>query len=260
MKYICSWSGGKDSTATIILAHLNNEPLDIILFSEVMYCNKRGISGENPRHIDFIKNKAKPLFESWGYEVHILHAEKDYLQCFNNIIEKPTKILTNKGKRTGFPLTGLCNVKRDCKERPIKEFLKNLNDKNIQYVGICSDEPKRLESLHKLNNRVSLLEKYGYTEDMARQLCEEYGLLSPCYELSKRGGCWFCPNAKFEEHKEVRRVNSSLWKEFISLEKENNLANYKWNLYRDSTLHEIDELIELDNAQTTIFDFIESEE
>jgi hypothetical protein len=236
---------------------LNNEPLDIILFSEVMYCNKRGISGENPRHIDFIKNKAKPLFESWGYEVHILHAEKDYLQCFNNIIEKPTKILANKGKRTGFPLTGLCNVKRDCKERPIKEFLKNLNDKNIQYVGICSDEPKRLESLHKLNNRVSLLEKYDYTEDMARQLCEEYGLLSPCYELSKRGGCWFCPNAKFEEHKELRRVNPSLWKEFISLEKENNLANYKWNLYRDMTLHEIDEQIKFAEAQITIFDFLD---
>lgn len=237
---------------------MNNEPLDIILFSEVMYDKKRGISGENPRHIDFIKNKAKPLFESWGYEVHILHAEKDYLQCFNNIIEKPTKILTNKGKKTGFPLTGLCNVKRDCKERPIKEFLKNLNDKNIQYVGICSDEPKRLESLHKLNNRVSLLEKYGYTEDMARQLCEEYGLLSPCYELSKRGGCWFCPNAKFEEHKEVRRVNPSLWKEFISLEKENNLANYKWNLYRDMTLHEIDEQIKFEDAQLTIFDFLDT--
>lgn len=257
MKYICSWSGGKDSTATIILAHLNNEPLDIILFSEVMYCNKRGISGENPRHIDFIKNKAKPLFESWGYEVHILHAEKDYLQCFNNIIEKPTKILANKGKRTGFPLTGLCNVKRDCKERPIKEFLKNINENNIQYVGICSDEPKRLESLHKLNNRVSLLEKYGYTEQMAYELCREYDLLSPCYELSKRGGCWFCPNAKLAEHRELRKTMPEIWNEFISLENSPNIANYKWNLYRDNTLHEINEQLGWEDAQMTIFDFLD---
>lgn len=36
MKYIASWSGGKDSTASIILAHEHNEPLDLIIFSEVM--------------------------------------------------------------------------------------------------------------------------------------------------------------------------------------------------------------------------------
>ena len=31
MKYIASWSGGKDSTASIILAHEHNEPLDLIM-------------------------------------------------------------------------------------------------------------------------------------------------------------------------------------------------------------------------------------
>ena len=66
MKYIASWSGGKDSTASIILAHEHNEPLDLIIFSEVMF--DKNISGELPEHIDFIKNKCIPLFESWGYE------------------------------------------------------------------------------------------------------------------------------------------------------------------------------------------------
>ena len=79
MKYIARWSGGKDSTASIILAHLNNEPLDTIIFAEVMYDKNRGISGENPNHIHFIKNVAKPLFESWGYEVLILHSDIDKL-------------------------------------------------------------------------------------------------------------------------------------------------------------------------------------
>lgn len=64
MKYLSCWSGGKDSTASIILAHEHGEPLDIILFSEVMFDRKRGISGENPEHIRFIKD-TKPLFESW---------------------------------------------------------------------------------------------------------------------------------------------------------------------------------------------------
>lgn len=60
MKYIASWSGGKDSTASIILAHEHNEPLDLIIFSEVMF--DENISGELPEHIDFIKNKANAIY------------------------------------------------------------------------------------------------------------------------------------------------------------------------------------------------------
>ena len=66
MKYIASFSGGKDSAATIILAHLHNEPLDEIIFSEVMF--DENTSGEYPAQIDFIKNTCAPLFEKWGYK------------------------------------------------------------------------------------------------------------------------------------------------------------------------------------------------
>lgn len=260
MKYICSWSGGKDSTASIILAHLNNEPLDIILFSEVMYDKEKNISGENPRHIDFIRNKAKPLFESWGYEVRILRAERDYLDCFNRIIKNPRKHSNHKGKKFGFALAGLCGVKRDCKEKPIKDFYKNIKESVTQYVGICIDEPKRLDSLHKSNNKVSLLEKYGYTEQMAKGLCEEYDLLSPCYELSKRGGCWFCPYAKLEEHREIQRLYPDVWASFVALENEQNVANNKWNIFGES-LKERNEKLNNEKRfykQMTIFDYLES--
>lgn len=73
-EYIASFSGGKDSAATIILAHENNEPLDLIIFAEVMF--DHDTSGELPEHIRFIENKCKPLFESWGYEVKVLRAKK----------------------------------------------------------------------------------------------------------------------------------------------------------------------------------------
>lgn len=82
MKYIASWSGGKDSTASIVLAHEHNEPLDLIIFSEVMF--DKTTSGELPEHIDFVKNKAIPIFESWGYETKILHSNKTYMDCFHH--------------------------------------------------------------------------------------------------------------------------------------------------------------------------------
>jgi len=232
--YICSWSGGEDSTASIILAHLNNEPLDIILFSEVMYDKTKEISGENPEHIDFIKNKAIPLFESWGYDVRILRAEKDYLDCFNRVINKPIKKMENKGKKYGFALAGMCSVKRDCKEKPIKDFYKTINEPVIQYVGICSDEKKRLESMHKNPNKISLLEKYGYTKKMNRELCEKYDLRSTGYKFSKRGGCWFCPYSKLEEMQQIRSIWPEAWNQFVSMEGQPDVANNRWSIHRES--------------------------
>ena len=104
MKYIASWSGGKDGTASIILAHENNEPLDLIIFSEVMF--DENISGELPEHIDFIKNKAIPVFESWGYETRILHSDKTYMDCFHH----RTVRWKNVGMKKGFVMSGHCDV------------------------------------------------------------------------------------------------------------------------------------------------------
>lgn len=258
MHYSVSWSGGKDSTASIILAHENNEPIDSIVFVEVMYDLKRNVSGENPEHIQFVTKIAKPLFESWGYPVYILRSDSDYLTFFNRIMKNPRKYMDRKGKKFGFPVYGACGIKRDLKHKPITNFYKNIKDELIQYVGICADEGKRLESLHKLQGRMSLLNKYGYTEEMAKQKCIEYGLLSPCYKYSKRGGCWFCPNAKLSEHREIKRLYPKIWEEFVSLEKEPNLANDKWNVF-GKTLHEIDEELYWSEQQMNIFDFIRKE-
>lgn len=242
LKYIASWSGGKDSTAGIILAHLHNEPLDTIVFAEVMYDKKRGISGENPEHIHFIKNVAKPVFESWGYEVLILHSDIDYLDSFHYVIRNPIKYPERRGMKRGFPFSGTCVIKRDCKIKPIKEYYRTLKDEYIEYTGIAVDEKPRLISLKKDKTKVSLLEKYGYTENDAFRLCEEYGLLSPTYELSHRGGCWFCPNAKLCEHADIRNKNRELWDEFCSLENTYNIVNTNWNVFGD-TLKEREEIL-----------------
>lgn len=255
MHYSLSWSGGKDSTASIILAHEHNEPIDEIVFCEVMFDLKNGISGENPRHIKFVKEVARPVFESWGYKVVILRADKDYLDYFNHIIERPRKHQNHKGMKYGFPGVGMCGIQRDLKAKPLDDYRKNIHDTLVQYVGICCDEEKRLETLRKQKNRVSLLEKYGYSGEMAKRKCIEYGLYSPTYELSKRGGCWFCPNAKFEEQKEIKMLLPDAWKQFVELESRTDVVYNRFNPFGLS-LQEIDEQIEWDSRQMTIFDFI----
>lgn len=221
-----------------------------------MYDRKRGISGENLRHIDFVKNIAKPIFENWGYEVVVLQAEKDYLDVFNGIIDNPRKHMEHRGLKYGFCISGLCSVKRECKMKPINEFLKSIREPVMQYVGICFDEPKRIESLHKQENRISLLEKYQYTEEQAMSLCKDFHLLSPSYGLTKRNGCWFCPNAKLSEHRELRKTNPRLWNEFCGLENEPGIANNKWNAFTGETLKHREEILYWEDQQMTIFDFI----
>lgn len=255
MHYSVCWSGGKDSMATIILAHENKETIDSIVFSEVMFDLKNNISGENPRHMKFIREKAIPLFESWGYAVEIVRADRDYLDFFHRVIEKPRIHREHKGMMFGFPVYGRCGVKRDLKIKPIEQYYRNIGQPVTRYVGIAVDEPKRLEALHKQKDQISLLEKYGYTEEMAKQKCMEYGLLSPCYELSKRGGCWFCPNAKLKEHEEIKKLYPEVWNRFLDLELEENIAHDKFNPFGKS-LHEIDEEIRWGEAQMNIFDFI----
>lgn len=255
MKYIASWSGGKDSTASIILAHEHNEPLDLIIFSEVMF--DENISGEHPEHIDFIKNRAIPVFENWGYKVTILHAKMNYMDIF---MREPTRgKYFGTGKKTGFPMSGKCQINRSVKILPIKTFLKLIEEPFTQYIGIAIDEPVRMERIVNEGNKVSLLSKYGYTEKMAFGLCEKYDLLSPIYKFSPRGGCWFCPNAKYEELKHLRTNHPDLWEKLLELENTQDLIGNMWNSLTKTRIHDWEERFYWEERQMNIFDFIESE-
>lgn len=191
MLYFHSWSGGKDSTASIILDHIHGLPPSKIIFAEVMFDSEKGISGEMPEQIKWIKERAIPVFQKWGFEVEILHSEYDYVTLFNREIRN-SKIPERNGKIRAFPLGGMCYANRDIKSKAISAFLSTLKGQEYQqYIGIAIDEPKRLERMHNRKRQVSLLERFNFTEKMAYKLCEEYDLLSPIYKNSNRGGAGF---------------------------------------------------------------------
>lgn len=254
MKYIASWSGGKDSTASIILAHENNEPLDLIIFSEVMF--DKNISGELPEHIDFIKNKCIPLFESWGYKTKILHADLTYMDIF---LRQPTRGKRfGSGLKTGFPMPGRCQINKSVKVLPIKKFLKNFEEEFTQYIGIAVDEPIRLGRIVESTNKISLLQKYGYTEQMAFELCKKYDLLSPIYNFTHRGGCWFCPNMRDCQLRHLRNNHRDLWDKLLELEKMPNLIGRRWNSLTQTSIHDKEEQFLWEDNQINLFDYARS--
>ena len=235
-KYIASCSFGKDSVATVILAKENNEPLDEIVYCEVMY--DETISGELPEHRDFIYNVAIPQFKEWGYKVTIVRSHHTFYELFHRITKR-SKVESRNGKERGFPLSMGCYMNSAAKVTPIRQYWRNKKENVIQYVGIAIDEPKRLERVHNSNNQISLLEKYGYTEEMAYKKCVEYGLLSPIYDFTDRGGCWFCPNQKKPELKHLRDNHKDLWDKLLELSKKD-LANPYFNAFKKVTMEDMD--------------------
>lgn len=233
---VISYSGGKDSTASVILYHElygNSRELKII-FSEVMF--NENISGELPEHIHFIKNVAFPIFQSWGYETIILHDERTYMDYFNHVRQRGKNI----GKRVGFPMADKCVIK-NCKIRPIEHYLKTLNEPYRQIIGITYDEKTRYEKLGK--GKYSILYENKYTRDDVIRLCMQYDLLSPYYVYSRRGGCWFCPNQGRQQLEYLKYNYKDLWRILLELEEEKEVCGSLWCTRNGVAIKEIDLLI-----------------
>lgn len=219
--YIASCSFGKDSIATILLALEHNEPLDRCVFAEVMFDTERNISGEIPEHIEWIYSTAIPKLEAMGVKVDVVRT-KDYMSFFHRRRGERSKP-EHRGKKEGFVIGGKCRLSGQ-KADAIKRYYRELGTTEVvQYIGIAIDEPKRLERLEG-TNKVSLLAKYNYTEEMARDLAEKNGLLSPIYDTESRGGCWFCPNASNRHFMRIYTKFPHLWNELRIMSKADNLC------------------------------------
>ena len=216
-RYIASCSGGKDSVATILLAAQNHEPLDEIVFSEVMF--DRATTGEVPEHRDFIYNRLKPFCEDeLGVRFTILHGSKTYDDVFHHTIVRGP----HEGLKRGFVWPGMCCVNRDCKTNPIRKYKTSLSPDTVSYIGIAADEPKRLSRLDGIS-KISLLAKYGYSEADALKICADHGLLSPIYRHCRRNGCWFCPNASDAEMRHMISHHPEMFDRLVEWEKEDNV-------------------------------------
>jgi hypothetical protein len=181
-----------------------------------------------------------------GVTVRILRSQKTYVDLFTGRITRGPK----KGMLRSFPICGRCAVQRDCKVRPIEQYKKALPPDTVQYIGIAQDEQERLLRLN--GAKVSLLEKYNFTEQDAKQLCQQAGLLSPVYAFTDRGGCWFCPNAKRVELRHLYDHHPDLWNRMLELQALPGKVTEKFN--RTQRFSDIDALFRQEDEQKRLLD------
>lgn len=133
---------------------------------------------------------------------------------------------------------------------PLEAYKRGLPPGTVSYLGLAADEPIRLERLKP--DQVSLMAKYGVTEQDAFAMCRQEGLLSPLYEYSHRGGCWFCPNASMTELRHLYHAHPDLWQLMLELQDAPNKATERFN--RNFTFAELDLRFRLEGEQLSFYD------
>lgn len=233
MQYIASLSYGKDSLAMLEVIKQYNLPLDRILHVEIMATPT--IHADLPPMVEFKKKADRIIYEKYGIKVEHITAPKSYEEYFYSVCQG--KNSRNRGKIYGFPLHK-CNW---CNSRLKVGVLNKYHKNAITYIGIAADEPKRLHNLSETKR--SPLVKYGWTEKMCRDWCEDNDLLSPIYTSAARGGCWFCHNQGINQLRLLRKNYPEYWALMLKWDIDSPCTFYA----NGRTLHDMDKRFEAED-------------
>ncbi|WP_418560232.1 hypothetical protein [Hominenteromicrobium sp.] len=141
-EWVVSWSGGKDSTATIILCHKYGIPIKRIVYVSMMYDEK--LPATLPIMTEFV-DRAKEVFESWGYPVDIIEGVYTAKDFINKVYFK-SKYEYKNGKPYG--VSAFCRAA--CKFTGVKSatIRKSLEGSSYyEMLGYACDEDERLDRL-----------------------------------------------------------------------------------------------------------------
>lgn len=211
-EWVVSWSGGKDSTATIILMHEHQIPIKEIVYVRMMYDDT--LPATLPVMTDFV-DRAKEVFEGWGYKVTFTYPERSLMDYASMKYQR-----TKYEYKIGHPYGVTCLSRGRCKLTMQKQKMikKMMESKDFQMIGYACDEINRLVHLENNEKKQSIMLTLGVKEADTFDICRKYDLLSPLYEFGiTRDGCWFCPNAGKKERKEIRENYPELYQKILDL-------------------------------------------
>lgn len=202
MKHIISFSGGKDSTAMLLMMVEKGMPIDRIICVDTtkefsaMY-----------RHIKMLQEYIKPL------KIEIIKIDFDY--WFGEHVQ-------TKGERKGQKGYGWADLKsRWCTRLKIEAIQKEIKEYSevTEYIGIAFDESRRLKYQDKRKIKYPLIE-WQITEEMALKYCYSKGFYwEGLYEKFNRVSCWCCPLQRISELRILYNDFPELWQELKEMDK-----------------------------------------
>jgi len=205
MNNIISLSGGKDSTAMLLMMIEKKIKVDHIVFFDTGW--------EFPEMLEHIHRLEKYI----NREIIKLKPRKDFKEFFN---------------RWGFPSSKgrWCTAeKRDT----INKFC-NTCKPFTQWIGFSYNEAKRIK---KTIGYCYPLVDWKVTEKNALKYCIDKGFSwDGLYEKYDRVSCWCCPLQSLKELKALWMCFPEYWQRLLEMQKQS-----KWQFRYDHTLEELDE-------------------
>jgi 3'-phosphoadenosine 5'-phosphosulfate sulfotransferase (PAPS reductase)/FAD synthetase len=223
MKHIVSLSGGKDSTAMLLMMLEKGMPIDYVIFVDT--------TKEFPEiyeHLDKLEKYIAPF--------QITRLQFDYDYYFAEHQTKRGKNTYKKGYSFPTMRSRWCTTfKRDL----MAKFIKSLNDDYTIYVGYAYDERKRAKP--KPHYRYPLVE-WKITEKQALEYCYSKGFdFDGIYNKISRTSCYCCPLVSINKLKAIYTYYPELWEKIKEMEMKT------WKKFRiDYSIFDIEKQFELE--------------
>lgn len=252
-----SLSGGKDSTAMLLLMIERDMPIDMVLTADT--------GMEFPEMYEHLAKLDDYLYRERGIHLTTLRHPKgfEYLM-FEEEKQKPSSI--ENRQRLGVPIygNGWPGVKVRWCTGQLKTHLINKEVNRLKgdyhalhYVGIAADEPKRIK-----NEQYPLMD-WGITEAEALKICYDRGYdWGGLYEIYHRCSCWCCPLQRIDELRKLRHHHPELWSKLRSMDQRaiaqfghNPLGQFKQNW----TVERLEQRFAAEDAQISVFSCSEQE-
>ena len=223
MNQIVSLSGGKDSTAMLLMMLERNEPIHSVVWFDTGW--------EFPEMYPHIEKLEKYT------GINVLRLK--YHKTFDDMMRKWNKWPS--------PMQRWCtSVKRDT----LKKYSNSVG-KGIKCIGFASDETKRTDSKSVSKKTRFPLIEYDVTEAEALKYCKDRGFdWSGLYDVFDRVSCFCCPLGGLRDARKLRKHYPLLWKRVLEMDK---WLNPNGGYIGYASAHDLDERFRLEDCQMNMF-------
>lgn len=208
-----SLSGGKDSTAMLILMIEKEMPIDIVLNTDT--------GMEFPEMYEHLKKVDEYLFKNRGIHITTLRHPKGFeWLMFEEPKVKPSAIERRLRDHVSLYGNGWPGIRVRWCTGQLKTHLmeKKVNElkgkyRAIHYVGIAYDERERCK------RETYPLVEWEVTEEQALKICYDRGFdFGGLYEIYHRASCWCCPFQRIDELRKLRKHHPELWEKLREMD------------------------------------------
>lgn len=209
-----SLSGGKDSTAMLLLMIERGMPIDTVISADT--------GMEFPEMYEHLAKVDDYLFRERGLHITTLRHPKGFEWMMFEEPKQRKSSIENRARYgvppygNGWPGIRVRWCTGQLKTHLVNKEVNRLKaDKAaLHYVGIAADEARRCK------DDIYPLVMWGITEADALQICYDRGFdFGGLYKIYNRASCWCCPFQRIGELRKLRRHHPELWAKLMELDK-----------------------------------------